>query len=122
MDGHAIYILIEERTDIGRKTKFVSEHVNQGTCDIMVEKPIKEMGRWGWRREESSRLEIWFWKSLMYRWQWSPSGLHRLSTTSTSVAHVTWKVASSSAQLVLVARQELFSISYGMFLILLVMN
>lgn len=27
MDGHAIYILTEERTDIGRKTMFVSEHV-----------------------------------------------------------------------------------------------
>lgn len=50
------------------------------------------------------------------------NGRQGLSTAITSVAHVTWKVASSSAQLVLVACQELVSISYGMFLILLVVN
>ena len=50
------------------------------------------------------------------------SGRRGLSTAIASVAHVTWKVASSSAQLVLVACQELFSISYGTFLILLVVN
>lgn len=53
----------------------------------------------------------------------SPSREPGLSITATGVAHVKWQAGVLSiAQLVLLARQELFLISYESFVILLVVT
>lgn len=75
MDGHAIYTLTEERTDIGRKTMFVSEHVIKAPVTSWWKSQSKRWAGGCGKKEESSRLEISFWKSFVWQWwQRSPVG------------------------------------------------
>ena len=56
MDGHAIYILKEERTDIGRKTVFVSEHVIKAPVTSWWKSQSTRWAGGCGKKEESSRL------------------------------------------------------------------